>query len=69
MRSRLDQYYSDVCVQGYDIVRHDLNRPGGGVCIYVRKSINFVERTDLVAENGMVDLLLFHRFISSLAHL
>ena len=45
----LDQYYSDVCVQGYDIVRHD--RSGGGVCIYVRKSINFVERTDLVLEN------------------
>ena len=49
--TRLDQYYNDVYVQGYDIVRHDRNRSGGGVCIYVRKSINFVTRSDLVPEN------------------
>ena len=30
---------------------HDHNRSGGGVCIHVRKSINFVDRTDLVPEN------------------
>ena len=49
--TRLDQYYTDVCLQGYNIVRHNRNRSGGGVCIYVRKSINFFERTDLVPEN------------------
>ena len=49
--THLDQCYSDVYVQGYDIVRHDRNRSGGGVCIYVRKSKNFVKRSDLVPEN------------------
>ena len=49
--TRLDQDYTDVCVQGYDIVLHDRNQSGGGVCFYVRKSINFVEKTDLVPEN------------------
>ena len=49
--TRLDQYYNDIYVQGYDIVRHDRNRSGGGVCIYVRKSINFDKRSDLVPEN------------------
>ena len=49
--TRLDQYYNDIYVQGYDIVRHDRNRSGGGVYIYVRKSINFVKRSDLVPEN------------------
>lgn len=42
---------TDVYVQSYDIVRNDRNRSGGGVCIYVRKSINFVTRSDLVPEN------------------
>ena len=49
--TRLDQYYNDIYVQGYDIVRHDRNRSGSGVYIYVRKSINFVKRSDLVLEN------------------
>ena len=49
--TRHDQYYSDVYVQGYDIVRHDRNRSGGGMYIYVRKSINFVKRSVLVPEN------------------
>lgn len=49
--TRLDQYYNDIYVQGYDIVRHDRNRSGSGVYIYVRKSINFVKRSDLVPEN------------------
>ncbi|KAK2547771.1 hypothetical protein P5673_032179 [Acropora cervicornis] len=49
--TRLDQYYNDIYVQGYEIVRHDRNRSGGGVCIYVRKSINFDKRSDLVPEN------------------
>ena len=36
--TRLDQYYTDVCVQGYDIVRHDCNRSGGGV--HLCKKVN-----------------------------
>lgn len=47
----LHKYYTDVCVKGYDVVRHDRKRSGGGICIYIRKSIRFVKRTDLVPEN------------------
>lgn len=47
----LHKYYTDVCVKGYDVVRHDRKRSGGGICIYIRKSIRFVKRTDLMPEN------------------
>ena len=47
----LHKYYTDVCVKGYDVVRHDRKRSGGGIYIYIRKSIRFVKRTDLVPEN------------------
>ena len=47
----LHKYYTDVFVKGYDVVRHDRKRSGGGICIYIRKSIRFVKRTDLVPEN------------------
>ena len=39
-----------VNVIGYDIIRRDRNRCGGGVCIYVRKSLTYLERPDLVPE-------------------
>ena len=43
--TRLDRYYSDdhddVRVNGYKIRRDDRNRRGGGVCIYIKESINF----------------------------
>ena len=47
----LHKYYTDVCVKGYDVVRHDRKRSGGGICIYIKKSIRFVKRTDLMPEN------------------
>ena len=37
-----------VNMDGYDIVRKDRSRNGGGVCIYLRSSINYKVRNDLV---------------------
>ena len=41
--TRLDSNISDnvIDLDGYDIVRKDRSRNGGGVCIYVRSSINY----------------------------
>ncbi len=46
--TRLDSSISDelVSVDGYDLIRADRNRNGGGVCMYV--SINYQKRPDLV---------------------
>ena len=35
-------------IDGYDIVRKDRSRNGGGVCIYLRNSINYQIRQDLI---------------------
>ena len=32
----------------YDIVRKDRSRNGGGVCIYLRSSVNYKLRQDLI---------------------
>ena len=48
--TRLDSAISNeiVKIRGYDIVRNDGSRKGGGVCIYLRSTINFTIRNDLV---------------------
>ncbi len=48
--TRLDFSISDelVSVEGYDLIRADRNRNGGGVCMYVRCNINYQKRPDLV---------------------
>ncbi len=38
-------------IRGYDIVRKDRNRNGGGVAIYIRSVINYQERHDLEDEH------------------
>ena len=45
-------------IPGYDIVRRDRNRNGGGVCVYSRSTINFNERTTLRNDNyeAIVDI-------------
>ena len=50
--TRLDNTISDglVNISGYDVVRKDRSRRGGGVCIYLRTSINYKIRNDLVPE-------------------
>ena len=42
---------SEVEVCGYTILRHDRNRHGGGVCLYIRSDISFSPRTDLQTDN------------------
>ena len=37
----------ELYITGYEITRRDRNRNGGGVCFYVKTSINFVIRRDL----------------------
>ena len=35
-------------IDGYEVIRKDRSRNGGGVCIYLRNSINFKVRSDLI---------------------
>lgn len=37
-----------VHIPNYQIVRNDRNRNGGGVCIYIRNSVNFVDKSRLI---------------------
>ena len=48
--TRLDPNTTDnmVSLDGYDVIRKDRSRNGGGVCIYLRSSINYKIRKDLV---------------------
>ena len=48
--TRLDANITDniINLDGYDIVRKDRSRNGGEVCIYLRSSINYKVRNDLV---------------------
>ena len=50
--TRLDNSISDseVKIPGYDIVRRDRNRNGGGVAMFIRSTISFINRNDLVPE-------------------
>ena len=47
--TRLNDIVSDdeVSIRGYNIIRKDRNRNGGGVCIYMRTNINYAIRNDL----------------------
>ena len=38
-------------IQNYDLIRADRSRIGGGVCLYIRNSINYFERIDLTRKN------------------
>ena len=51
--TKLDNSIQDceVYIPGYEIVRRDRNRNGGGVCFYIRRSITFTMRNDLKMEN------------------
>lgn len=48
--TRLDLSTSDgeVKIYGYDLIRKDRSRKGGGVCIFLRSSISCQNRSDLV---------------------
>ena len=55
--TRLDSSISDelLAIDGYDIIRADRNRNGGGVCIYIRCHVNYLFVLKL--NNSVVDLL------------
>ncbi|CAB3994109.1 RNA-directed DNA polymerase from mobile element jockey [Paramuricea clavata] len=42
---------SEIGLQGYDLTRRDRNRRGGGVAIYIRNTIPYVERSTIIPEN------------------
>jgi len=48
--TRLDPSTSDgeVKIYGYDLIRKDRSRKGGGVCTLLRSSISYQNRSDLV---------------------
>ena len=48
--TRLDANITNnmINLDGYDVIRKDRSRNGGGVCIYLRSSINYIVRNDLV---------------------
>ena len=48
--SRLDSTISDglVSIDGYDMLRADRGRNGGGVCMYIRRHVNYENCPDLV---------------------
>ena len=41
----------EIEIPGYDIVRRDRNRSGGGVAIYIRSHIPYTIRNDLLPDN------------------
>ena len=41
----------EIEIPGYDIVRRDRNRSGGGVAMYIRSHIPYTIRNDLLPDN------------------
>ena len=48
--TKIDQLIndSDINIEGYDVVHWDRNKFGGGVALYIHKSINFKVRENLM---------------------
>ena len=48
--TRLDDMLSDdlMSVHNYDLIRTDRNRQGGGVCLYIRSNLNYLNRNDSI---------------------
>lgn len=53
--TRLDNTipYSQIDIEGYDILRRDRNRNGGGVAFYVAQSLTYVNRQDLLSHEDL----------------
>jgi hypothetical protein len=51
--TKLDNSINDceIHIPGYEILRRDRDRHGGGVCFYIRTTINFSIREDLKFKN------------------
>ncbi len=50
--SKIDDsvFDNEINIIGYNMIRNDRNRFGGGVVLYIRDTISFSERKDLVPE-------------------
>ena len=44
---------SQIDIEGYDILRRDRNRNGGGVAFYVAQSLTYVNRQDLLSHEDL----------------
>ena len=42
---------NEVLIDGYEIIRKDRNRYGGGVLLYIRDTINYKLRNDLMLKS------------------
>ena len=53
--TRLDNTIADsqIDIEGYDILRRDSNRNGGGVAFYVAQSLTYVNRQDLLSHKDL----------------
>ena len=53
--TRLDNTFADsqFDIEGYDIIRRDRNRHGGGVAFYVAQSLTYVNRQDLLSHEDL----------------
>ncbi len=51
--SKIDDTVPDneIYINGYNIIRNDRNRNGGGVIMYLGQSLSFTERNDLVPDS------------------
>ncbi len=50
--TRLDNTINDniIKIPGYDIIRRDRDRNGGGVAIYIRSTINYKNHVEFIPE-------------------
>jgi exonuclease III len=57
--TKLDDSIPDVelYIYGYDLIRRDRNRNGGGVCFFVKSSINYTIRLDLRLKSWKTSVL------------
>ena len=53
--TRLDENISnqDMFIQNYNLISADRSRSGGGVCLYVKNSINYLNRNDLLVGDNL----------------
>ena len=42
---------TEIDIEGYNVIRKDRNRNGGGVCVYIRDDLAFSARSDLQTED------------------
>ena len=58
--SKLNETITEVKLDDYKLLRHDRTRRGGGVACFIRKNVNFDQRTDFPKdfENIFIDIYL-----------